>query len=85
MFFRCAQNALYFKDKTAWCRLADDVCENVCPTCKFAQCVKDKLLPNGICGYSVKTRTLQLRPEELVQPIKVPGKLAQKIKETELL
>lgn len=83
-FFKCSQNALYFKGNVAWCRLADDACENICPTCKFASCIRNKLLPSGTCGFSVKVKELEFRPDPSLKPVKIPSKLARKLKEDEL-
>jgi hypothetical protein len=41
-------------------------------------------LLDGVCGLTVKPKTVEIRLEEVAKPIKVPGKLAQKIKEKEL-
>jgi len=38
------------------------------------------LLPNGVCGLTLKTRTLEIRPEEFIDPMEIPDKLAQRIK-----
>jgi len=82
-FFRCGQHSLFYKSQTAWCKFADDACE--VRTCKYAQCVKDRLLPNSICALEIKPRTsFEVQPDKTVQPIKAPAKLAQKLKEREL-
>jgi hypothetical protein len=82
-FFRCGQHSLYFRGGIAWCKFADDECD--VKTCKYAQCIKGKLLPNGVCGLTVKARTTaEVSPEEVAKPIRIPGKLAQKLKEKEL-
>jgi len=47
--------------------------------------VKEKLLPNGLCGLDIKPRTsFEIEPDPTIQPIKAPAKLAQKLKEKEL-
>jgi len=82
-FFRCGQRSLFFKSKAAWCKFADDECE--VRTCKYAQCVRDRLLPNGVCALELRPRTsFDVEPDRVVQPIKAPAKLAQKLKEREL-
>jgi hypothetical protein len=53
-------------------------------TCKFTQCLKGKLLGNGICGYTVRQKTISVKPQQELKPIRAPPKLAQKIKEREL-
>ena len=80
--FKCANRALIPKKELLWCRYADDNCD--AKTCKFAQCLRGKLLPNGVCGLSVKQRTVNLKLSDLDQPVKVSGKLAQKLREREL-
>ena len=82
-FFACDQRSLFFKCKTAWCKFADDECE--IRTCKYPQCVKGKLLPSGTCGLDINPRTtFDIIPDQTIQPIRVPAKLAQKLKEKEL-
>jgi hypothetical protein len=81
-FFRCGQRSLAFRSEIAWCRFAEDRCEP--GGCKFAQCLKGKLLTNGVCGLTLKARTLELTLDSVGQPIKAPGKLARKLKEREL-
>jgi len=82
-FFRCGQRSLFFKSRAAWCRFADDECEVL--TCKYAQCAKERLLPNGVCAMELKPRTsFEVEPDRTIQPIKAPAKLAQKLKEREL-
>jgi len=46
--------------------------------------VKGKLLPNGTCAFTVKTKILVAKPQEELKPIRAPPKLAAKIKEREL-
>ena len=70
------------RENIGWCGLVDDGC--VPETCKFTQCSKGKLLSSGICGYTVKSKTVEVKPERTLTPIRAPPKLAQKIKEREL-
>ncbi|MEM2864667.1 MAG: hypothetical protein QXR65_05310 [Candidatus Bathyarchaeia archaeon] len=80
--FRCTKRALTFRQGKAWCRYADDACD--VKSCKFAQCIRGKLLPNGVCGLSVRQRTVDIRLSDIGEPVKVPGKLARKLREREL-
>lgn len=41
-------------------------------------------MPSGTCGFSVKTKELEFRPDQTVKPVKILSKLAQKLKENEL-
>jgi hypothetical protein len=81
-FFKCSQGHFSVRENTGWCRLVDDNCTP--ETCKFTQCLKGKLLPNGTCAFTVKTKTVATRPREELKPIRAPPKLAAKIKEREL-
>jgi len=48
-------------------------------------CITRRLLPNGICGESLKRKTAERRPEdESIQTIKVRGKVYRKIGEREI-
>ena len=81
-FFKCSQNQFSVQESGGWCRLVDDRC--VPETCKFTQCLKGKLLSNGICAFTVKAKTTVVKPQQELKPIRAPPKLAQKIKEREL-
>ncbi len=81
-FFRCTQRSIRFKDQVAWCNFADDECE--ISKCKYSQCVRSRLLPNGTCGFTVAVKNPKIEPFEITKPIRVPAKLMQKIKEREL-
>jgi len=81
-FFRCSQLSIRFKGERAWCNFADDECE--ISKCKYAQCVRSRLLPSGICGLTVRAKSLEIEPAEVTKPVRVPAKLIQKIKEREL-
>jgi len=47
-------------------------------------CVKRRLLPNGICGETVKRKTTEKEPEEIGPPVKLRGKIVKKIGEEEI-
>ena len=42
--------------------------------------MKGKLLPNGICGLTLQTKELEIRPEELIDPMEIPDKYASRLK-----
>ncbi len=82
-FFRCGKKALTFRGDTPWCRWTDEKCEVA--NCTYAICVKRRLLPGGICGETVKRKTVEVRPEEVIEPaIRVRGKVFRKIGEKEI-
>ena len=82
MFFECSQHKLSARENSGWCSDVDDRCTP--KTCKLAQCQKGKLLPNGTCAFTVKTKAVVVRSTPELKPIRAPPKLAQKIKEREL-
>ena len=47
-------------------------------------CVKRRLLPNGVCGETVKRKTAEKGPEEIGPPVKLRGKIVKKIGEDEI-
>jgi hypothetical protein len=53
--------------------------------CTYAICVKRRLLPGGICGETVKRKTVERDPEDdYEQSVKLRGKTLRKIGEREL-
>jgi len=82
-FFRCAKNAAIFRKNIVWCRWTDEECDVA--NCSYATCVKRRLLPGGICGETIKRKTVEKPPEEIVGPaIKLRGKALRKIGEKEI-
>ncbi|MGQ9542714.1 MAG: hypothetical protein ACUVTM_01305 [Candidatus Bathyarchaeia archaeon] len=77
-FFRCDHKSLILKGEATYCRFADDECTPA--SCKYARCVKGRLLLNGVCGLTLRTRELEVRPEELMDPMEIPGKAVRKVK-----
>jgi len=48
-------------------------------------CIKRRLLPGGICGETVKRKTVEKEPEEVIGPtIKLRGKSLRRIGEKEI-
>ena len=66
------------RGQAAYCRFADDECTP--SACKYTRCLKGRLLPNGVCGLTLKTREIDIRPEDIADPMEIPGKYAQKMK-----
>lgn len=82
-FFRCAKNAAIFRKNIVWCRWTDEECDVA--NCSYATCIKRRLLPGGICGETIKRKTVEKPPEEIVEPaIKLRGKTLRKIGEKEI-
>jgi len=81
-FFRCAKKAVIQRGNKVWCTWTQEEC-NV-SNCSYAMCAKRRLLPNGICGETVKRKTTEKGPEEIGPPVKLRGKIVKKIGEEEL-
>lgn len=53
--------------------------------CTYAICAKRRLLPRGICGESIKRKTIEKEPDEVIGPtVKLRGKTLRKIGEKEI-
>jgi len=63
--------------------LTEETC-NVA-NCGYAICIKRRLLPRGICGETVKRKTVEKQPEEVIgQAIRLRGRTLRKIGEKEI-
>jgi hypothetical protein len=66
-----------------WCRWTEELCNPA--SCSYALCVNRRLLPNGVCGETLKRKTVERDLEEdLVSTVKVRGKTFRKIGEKEI-
>ncbi len=71
------------RGSAVWCRLTEEEC--TVSNCSYATCVKRRLLPNGICGETVKRRTTEIEPEDTMIPtVKLKGKALRKLGEKEI-
>jgi len=53
--------------------------------CSYAICVKRRLLPKGVCGETIKRKTIEKQPEEVIgQAVKLRGRTFRKIGEKEI-
>jgi hypothetical protein len=53
--------------------------------CTYALCTKRRLLPRGICGETIKRKTVEKEPEEVVRStVKLRGRALRKIGEKEI-
>lgn len=81
--FRCGKYAVVPRGSTFWCRWTEEDC-NVA-NCTYVSCTKRRLLTNGICGETVKRKTVDIKPEEeMVPTVKLRGKALRKIGEREI-
>jgi hypothetical protein len=80
--FRCGKDAIVYRTNTAWCRWTEDDCE--VSNCSYATCTKRRLLSKGVCGETIKRKTVEKRPEELGPNVKLKGKAMRKLGEKEI-
>jgi hypothetical protein len=53
--------------------------------CTYSLCVKRRLLPGGICGETVKRKTVEKNFEEVEdEPVKLKGKALRKFGERDI-
>ena len=72
------KRAVIYQGKNVWCRWTDEEC-NVA-NCSYATCSRRRLLPAGVCGESVKRRTVDRGPEEEKVPaLRFKGKTLRKL------
>ncbi len=65
------------------CRWTEEAC-NVA-NCQYSMCMKRRLLPGGICGETVRRRTVEKSFEEdFGEPVRLKGKALRKFGEREL-
>ena len=60
--FRCGKNVAWFKRDGVWCKDGDEYCSVV--KCTYAMCNKRRLLSQGICGETVKRKTVERQPDD---------------------
>jgi len=81
--FKCTKNATMNRQDGVWCRWTEDMC-NVA-NCTYAICTKRRLLPRGICGETIKRKTVEKQPDEVIGPgVRLRGKTLRKIGEKEI-
>ena len=81
--FKCTQNSTVYRGGAVWFRCTEEMC-NV-SNCTYAICVKRRLLPRGVCGETVKRKTVDRVPEDdFGQSVKLRGKTLRKVGEREI-
>jgi uncharacterized protein YdeI (BOF family) len=76
------KRAVIYQGNRIWCRWTDEDC-NVA-NCSYATCVRRQLLPGGVCGESVKRKTVEKRMEDdMIPTVRLKGKALRKIKDDE--
>ena len=77
------KKAVLYRGNKVWCKWTDEECEVA--NCSYATCIKRRLLPGGICGETVKRKTIEREPEEaLIPSVRLKGKALRKIGEKEI-
>ncbi|MCW4016844.1 MAG: hypothetical protein NWF06_10775 [Candidatus Bathyarchaeota archaeon] len=72
------KRAVIYQGNRIWCRWTDEECSIA--NCSYATCARRQLLPEGVCGESVKRRTVEIRPEEDITPaVKLKGKTLRRL------
>jgi len=81
--FKCGKNAAIYQRNNTWCRWTEEPCQVA--NCSYATCTKRRLLPRGVCGESVKRKTVEIEPEKTVIPtVRLKGKALRKLGEKEI-
>jgi len=81
--FKCTKNATLQRSDGVWCIWTEDAC-NIAD-CTYAICVKRRLLPRGICGETIKRKTVEKPPDEVIGPtVKLHGRALRRIGEKEI-
>lgn len=82
--FKCVKRALKFQGDKSWCDWGSDACSP--KDCNYAVCVKRRLLPNGVCGFTIKRKTAEdIKPEEfMTESLKAKSKLLRRMGEKEV-
>ncbi|MCJ7424160.1 hypothetical protein MUP01_07820 [Candidatus Bathyarchaeota archaeon] len=81
--FKCTESAVVYRGDGVWCKWTDELCGVANCTC--AICVKRRLLPKGICGETIKRKTVEKQPDEVIGPtVKLRGRTLRKVGEKEI-
>ena len=52
--------------------------------CQYSLCVKRRLLPQGICGETVRRKTVERDFEDFNEPVRLRGKVLRKFGDREI-
>jgi hypothetical protein len=76
------KKAVIYQGNRVWCRWTDEEC-NVA-NCSYATCSRRRLLPGGVCGESVKRKTIDRElDEEEIPSLRFKGKTLRKLGDKE--
>jgi hypothetical protein len=72
------KRAVIYRGNRVWCSWTDEEC-NI-SNCSYASCARRQLLPGGVCGESVKRKTVERTlDDDLIPSVKLKGKALRKI------
>jgi hypothetical protein len=84
IYFKCnhrqfgVHGALEIRGGQLWCRWLQSPC--VGPSCVYADCLKNKLLPGNRCGLVIRRVTVEkLTPDDFKLDVKLKPKLLKKL------
>jgi hypothetical protein len=81
--FKCAKNSAWYRRDGVMCRWTEEMC-NVA-NCQYSMCVKRRLLPQGICGETVRRKTVEKDFEDdFNEPVRLRGKALRKFGDREI-
>jgi hypothetical protein len=82
--FKCAQNNIFYRRDSIGCRLTEEKCD--VKNCTYSMCMKRRLLPGGVCGETVKRKTVEKDVDDdfLTESIRLKGKALRKLGDKEI-
>jgi hypothetical protein len=82
--FKCAQNNVFYRRDSIGCRLTEEKCDVA--NCTYSMCMKRRLLPGGVCGETVKRKTVEKDVDDgfLGESIRLKGKALRKLGDKEI-
>ena len=77
--FKCGKGCALFRRDGVWCRETDEMC--AVAGCTYSMCMKRRLLPKGICGETVRRKTVEhdLDDDVYDDSVKLKGKALRKL------
>ena len=82
--FKCAQNNVFYRRDSIGCRLTEEKCDIA--NCTYSMCMKRRLLLGGVCGETIKRKTVEKDVDDdfLDESIKIKGKALRKLGDKEI-
>jgi hypothetical protein len=81
--FKCGKNSAFYRREGVACKWTEEMCSVA--NCQYSICMKRRLLPQGICGETVKRQTVEHDfDEEIDEPVRLKGKALRKFGDREI-